>query len=171
MGRNYPPGAPLSIRGRAGLDFERAPTCSKVGVETKGFAMKIGELARLSGLSGHTIRYYERIGLLPRAPRDRAGRRDYDAAILAWIEFLGRLKTTGMPIREMLAYARLRAEGASKAGERRALLERHRVCVHKRLSELQASLLALDEKIAGYAGSTEKESRHGQRQQAKRRKV
>ena len=133
--------------------------------------MKIGELARLSGLSGHTIRYYERIGLLPRAPRDRAGRRDYDAAILAWIEFLGRLKTTGMPIREMLAYARLRAGGASTAGERRALLERHRVGVRKRLSELQASLLALDEKIAGYAGATEDGSRHGQRQQAKRRKV
>jgi DNA-binding transcriptional MerR regulator len=133
--------------------------------------MKIGELARLSGLSGHTIRYYERIGLLPRAPRDRAGRRDYDAAILAWIEFLGRLKTTGMPIREMLAYARLRAEGASTAGERRALLERHRVGVRKRLSELQASLLVLDEKIAGYAGSTEDGSRHGQRPPAKRRKV
>ena len=78
--------------------------------------MKIGELARRSGLTGHTIRYYERIGLLPRAPRDRAGRRDYDAAILDWIEFLGRLKTTGMPIREMLVYARLRAEGASTAG-------------------------------------------------------
>jgi DNA-binding transcriptional MerR regulator len=133
--------------------------------------MKIGELAKRSGLTGHTIRYYERIGLLPRARRDRSNQRDYDAAILDWIEFLGRLKTTGMPIREMLAYARLRAQGPSTAGERRALLERHPVGVRKRLSELQASLLVLDKKITGYAGSTEDGSRHDERQQAKRRKV
>lgn len=122
--------------------------------------MKIGELARRSGLSGHTIRYYERIGLLPRATRDRSNQRDYDAAILTWIEFLGRLKTTGMPIREMLVYARLRAVGAPTMDERRALLERHRVGVRRRVSELQAALLVLDEKIAGYAGSTEDASRH-----------
>ncbi len=133
--------------------------------------MKIGELAKRSGLTGHTIRYYERIGLLPRAERDRSNQRDYDAAILQWIEFLGRLKTTGMPIREMLAYARLRAEGASTTQERRALLERHRVGVRRRLSELQASLLVLDEKIAGYAGATEDEARHGERQKAKRRSI
>jgi DNA-binding transcriptional MerR regulator len=67
--------------------------------------MKIGELAKRSGLTGHTIRDYERIGLPPRAERNRSNQRDYDAAILRWIEFLGRLKTTGMPIREMLVYA------------------------------------------------------------------
>lgn len=64
--------------------------------------MKICELAKRSGLSAHTIRYYERIGLLPYADRDRSSRRDYDASILVWIAFIGRLKTTGMPIREML---------------------------------------------------------------------
>ena len=63
--------------------------------------MKIGELAKRTGLSPHTIRYYERIGLLPFADRDAGGRRDYDESILTWIEFLGRLKTTGMPIRAM----------------------------------------------------------------------
>jgi len=171
MGRFYRGGAPPSNRPYKALDFERAPTCSNIGVETKGLAMKIGELAKLSGLTGHTIRYYERIGLLPRAERDRSNQRDYDAAILRWIEFLGRLKTTGMPIREMLVYARLRAEGASTTQERRALLERHRVGVRRRLSELQASLSVLDEKIAGYAGATEDESRHDQRQKTKRRTV
>ncbi len=54
--------------------------------------MKIGELAKRSGLSAYTIRYYERIGLLPYADRDRSSRRDYDPDILVWIEFLGRLK-------------------------------------------------------------------------------
>ncbi|MGO4404702.1 MerR family transcriptional regulator [Bosea sp. RAF48] len=113
--------------------------------------MKIGELARRSGLSAHTIRYYERIGLLPYADRDRSSQRDYDASILVWIEFLGRLKTTGMPIREMLRYAALRERGSSTESERRAQLERHREQVRARVAELQACLLVLDTKIAGYA--------------------
>ncbi len=71
--------------------------------------MKIGTLARRSGLSAHTLRYYERIGLLPYADRDGSGQRDYDASILNWIEFLGRLKAANMPIREMLRYAELDA--------------------------------------------------------------
>ena len=56
--------------------------------------MKIGELARRCGVSEHTLRYYERIGLLPRPPRAASGHREYDPAVLVWIEFLGRLKTT-----------------------------------------------------------------------------
>jgi DNA-binding transcriptional MerR regulator len=54
--------------------------------------MKIGDLARRAGLSTHTIRYYERIGLLPRAPR-MSSQRDCDGTILPWIGFIGRLKT------------------------------------------------------------------------------
>lgn len=76
--------------------------------------MKIGELVKRSGLSAHTIRYYERIGLLPHADRDQSGQRDYDASILIWIEFLDRLKTTGMPIREMLRYAALRSAALAR---------------------------------------------------------
>lgn len=113
--------------------------------------MKIGELARRSGLTAHTIRYYERIGLLPYADRDRSRQRDYDASILVWIDFLHRLKTTGMPIREMLRYAALRAEGPGTETERRRLLERHRDAVSAHVADLQASLLVLDRKIAGYA--------------------
>ena len=75
--------------------------------------MKIGELAKRSGLTAHTIRYYERIGLIPHAVRDESRQRDYDASILIWIEFLGRLKTAGLPIREMLRYAALRDCGAA----------------------------------------------------------
>jgi DNA-binding transcriptional MerR regulator len=131
--------------------------------------MKIGELARLSGLSGHTLRYYERIGLLPRAPRDRAGRRDYDAAILAWIEFLGRLKTTGAPIRDMLVYARLRAEGAGTIGARRALLSAHRATVRRRVAELQACLVVLDRKIAAY--EAEEDASHDRRPETCKRKA
>lgn len=115
--------------------------------------MKIGVLAKQSGLSAHTIRYYERIGLLPFADRDQSRQRDYDASILVWIEFLGRLKSTGMPIREMLRYAKLRDQGASTATERRKLLEKHRQGVRDHVELLQSCLLVLDAKIAGYSGT------------------
>ena len=106
-----------------------------------------------SGLSAHTIRYYERIGLLPYADRDRSRQRDYDASILVWIEFLGRLKTTGMPIRDMLRYAALRERGVGTEAERRELLEQHRDACRAHVADLQACLLVLDTKIAGYAGA------------------
>ncbi len=76
--------------------------------------MKTRELAGLSGLSAHTLRYYERIGLLPYADRDRSSQRDYDASILTWLAFLGRFKTTGMPIRDMLRYPALRERGLER---------------------------------------------------------
>lgn len=119
--------------------------------------MKIGELAERSGMSAHTIRYYERIGLLPYAPRDSARQRDYDASILVWLAFLGRLKTTGMPIRQMLRYAALRARGAGTEAERRRLLVAHRDRVRAHVAELQDCLRVLDTKIAGYGGPTEEE--------------
>jgi DNA-binding transcriptional MerR regulator len=115
--------------------------------------MKIGDLAKRTGLSAHTIRYYERIGLLPRAVRDSSRQRSYDASILTWIEFIGRLKTTGMPIREMLRYAALREQGCVTDHERGELLRQHRERVRTRIAELQSCLLVLDAKIAGYAGS------------------
>ncbi|CAH1673730.1 MerR family transcriptional regulator [Chelatococcus asaccharovorans] len=118
--------------------------------------MKIGELAKRTGLSAHTIRYYERIGLIPYADRDRSRQRDYDASILIWIEFLGRLKTTGMPIRDMLRYAALRERGDGTEAERCDLLEQHRERVRAHLAELEACLLVLDTKIAGYAGDQQR---------------
>jgi DNA-binding transcriptional MerR regulator len=116
--------------------------------------MKIGELAQRSGLSAHTLRYYERIGLLPRAHRNSSRQRDYDPTILTWIEFLRRLKTTGMPLREMLRYARLREVGPKTEAERRRLLETHREQVRSHLAELQCCLASLDFKISNYAHST-----------------
>lgn len=112
--------------------------------------MKIAKLAELSGLTAHTIRYYERIGLLPRADRDAGGRRVYDASILEWFGFLGRLKTTGMPISKMLEYAALRERGDCTIAERRALLEDHRTVVRSRIAELDANLRFLDSKIDTY---------------------
>lgn len=121
--------------------------------------MKIGELARRSGLTAHTIRYYERIGLLPPALRDAGGQRAYDQATLTWIGFLQRLKVTGMPLREMRRYADLRAEGPGTEPARQALLEAHRDRVRRDIADRQAALQMLDTKIAGYAGDTSKRIR------------
>ncbi|MBB3592129.1 DNA-binding transcriptional MerR regulator [Rhizobium sp. BK529] len=118
--------------------------------------MKISDLAKRCGLSAHTLRYYERIGLLPYADRDRSGQRDYDASILSWIEFLGRLKTTGMPIRDMLLYAKLADSGKVTFSERRKLLEVHRERVRANLADLEACLRVLDGKIASYAEAEER---------------
>ena len=112
--------------------------------------MRIGELAAISGLSVHTIRYYERIGLMPAASRNCWGHRTYDPQTLVWIEFLGRLKTTGMPISEMLRYAKLRERGADSEAERQALLVAHRDVVQAHVAELMECLNVLDAKIAGY---------------------
>lgn len=122
--------------------------------------MKIGELARRTGLSLDTIRYYERIGLLPPADRNAARQRDYDPSILTWIAFLRRLKTTGMPIRDMVRYAALRAQGEETAAERGALLRHHRDAVQVHVDELHACLAVLDTKIAGYAGTTREDVNH-----------
>jgi len=122
-------------------------------VLTKASRMKIGELARRAGVSAHTIRYYERIGLLPYADRDGGGRRDYDASTLIWIEFLSRLKTTGMPIRDMLRYAAMRAAGPATEHDRHDLLDAHRDRVRAHVAELTSCLAVLDTKIAGYAST------------------
>jgi len=118
--------------------------------------MKIGELAKRAGLSAHTIRYYERIGLLPGAPRNASRQREYDASILVWIAFLGRLRTTGMPIRDMLRYAELVGGGNNTLCQRRQMLEEHRARVRGHVADLKACLRVLDGKIAFYTEAEER---------------
>lgn len=112
--------------------------------------MLIGDLALRTGLSIDTLRWYEKIGLLPKPTRDRGGRRVYDEAILVWIDFLARLKATGMPVAAMRDYARLRAAGPSTTTARRCLLEDHRARVAAEIAALAAGLTALDAKIDIY---------------------
>ncbi|WP_407049140.1 MerR family transcriptional regulator [Methyloraptor flagellatus] len=112
--------------------------------------MMIGDLARATGLSVDTLRWYEKIGLIRKPARDRGGRRVYPADTLDWIAFLGRLKSTGMSIAEMLDYARLREQGPATTAARRVMLERHRIRVRDDIAALTASLGALDDKIETY---------------------
>ncbi|WP_113703962.1 MerR family transcriptional regulator [Nonomuraea lactucae] len=114
--------------------------------------MTIQEAAQRSGLSAHTLRYYERIGLIHSVGRNSSGHRDYAERDLQWLAFLTKLRTTGMPIADMCRYAELSRAGAHTAGERRAMLERHRERVLARIAELSQDLTALDYKIEMYKG-------------------
>ena len=105
--------------------------------------------ARL-GLSAHTLRYYERIGLLDLVERAANGHRRYSAEDAAWVEFLRRLRATGMPIRQMQQFAALRRLGDATLQERRELLEAHQRTVLQRKAELEADLAAIAEKIHHY---------------------
>lgn len=113
--------------------------------------VSIAEAAVRSGLSIDTLRYYERIGLIDPPARDAGGRRQYTADDLGWIDFLTRLRTTGMSIRGMQHYADLCRQGPSTAGERRRLLLEQRAVVRARIEELSSCLGVLDYKITHYA--------------------
>jgi DNA-binding transcriptional MerR regulator len=110
----------------------------------------IAEAARRSGLSIDTLRYYERINLVDPPARDAGGRRAYSDADLTWLEFLTKLRTTGMPIKSMREYASLRRHGTASSGRRRAILVEQRRAVAARIAELQSCMEILDYKITNY---------------------
>ncbi|GAB3464748.1 MerR family transcriptional regulator [Actinophytocola sediminis] len=110
----------------------------------------IAEAAHRSGLSIDTLRYYERIELIDPPARDSGGRRVYNEADLAWLEFLTRLRTTGMPIRMMREYAKLRHQGVASTGRRKQILVSQRADVLDRIAELHSCLDVLNYKIANY---------------------
>src|SRR5215475_14563368 len=100
--------------------------------------VSIAEAARRTGVSVHTLRYYERAGLVVTpVDRTRAGRRRYRKLDLDWINICTRLRATGMPIRGIRRYAELVAAGPGNEQERLAVLEAHRAEVLNRLAEIQ----------------------------------
>ena len=112
--------------------------------------LTITEVAQRTGLSAYTLRYYERIGLISPVARATGGQRRYAAADMDWLDFLLRLRTTGMPIQGMQAFASLRSEGIATAGARREMLEAHRATVLAQVRALQQSEKVLQAKIAHY---------------------
>jgi DNA-binding transcriptional MerR regulator len=116
-----------------------------------GPGLGIAEAAAASGLTAHTLRYYERDGLLlGEIDRDLAGRRVYRPGDLSWIATVTRLRATGMAIRQIREYARLCRAGDGNEAERLALLLEHREQVLARLAEINVHLRAIDGKIAIY---------------------
>jgi DNA-binding transcriptional MerR regulator len=110
----------------------------------------IAEVVARTGLTAHTLRYYERAGLIEPPPREWNGHRRYTESDLGMITILTKLRATGMPIEGMRRYAALCRHGAGNEAERRALLLEHRKQVLSRLDQLQADLAVVDRKIEMY---------------------
>jgi DNA-binding transcriptional MerR regulator len=109
----------------------------------------IGEAAEKCGLSQHTLRWYERIGLLGNIERGSDGRRRFSDGDLNWLSLLTKLRATGMPVRDMQRYAELVRSGAGQA-ERLELLKRHREQVRRAIASQRECLKLLDAKVNNY---------------------
>ncbi|GAA2930093.1 MULTISPECIES: MerR family transcriptional regulator [Streptomycetaceae] len=113
----------------------------------------ISEVVALSGLTAHTLRWYERIGLMPHVDRSHTGQRRFSNRDLDWLSFVGKLRLTGMPVAGMVRYAELVRQGEHTFAERQELLESTRRDVRSRIAELQGTLAVLDFKIDFYGGA------------------
>ena len=117
----------------------------------------ISEFSRLTNLGIHTLRYYEHENLIT-PKRNSSNRRCYSDKDLAWIEFIKRLKDTGMPIKEIQRYAELRAEGDLTLNERMEMLTVHRESLNEQIKVLQEHMAKLDDKIDFYRQEIERTS-------------
>lgn len=112
--------------------------------------LSIQQVSKKTGLSVHTLRYYEKIGLLSGVNRESNGYRCYTETDISWIDFLICLRTLGMPINQMKHFSDLRCLGHSSVNERLELLESHRENVLGHLKDLQESLGKIEQKIEHY---------------------
>ncbi|MDE7170226.1 MAG: MerR family transcriptional regulator [Mucispirillum sp.] len=119
--------------------------------------MKIGEFSKRTGLSIDTLRYYEKEKLLT-PQRDFNDRRVYCEADIRWVEFIIRLKETGMPLKEIRRYARLRAKGDCTMNERLEMLIAHKANLEAQIEKLNEHNKRLDDKIKYYRDEISKSS-------------
>ena len=116
--------------------------------------MSVQQFAARTGLTAHTLRYYEKIGLLRHVARDANGRRVYGPRDLEWVGFILRLKDTNMALDDIIRYADLRELGDSTLEARQALLEAHAAKLQERLQRDREHLDALEAKIELYRQQT-----------------
>lgn len=133
------------------LDRLRRQDASAPAADT---TLTIAEMAERTGVSAHTLRYYERIGLLSVA-RDAAGYRLYTARDYARVVFLNRMRMTGMSIRDLQRYVALVQEGEATVPVRRDLMLAHRDAIRAQIQELVFALETVEFKIAAYDGHPE----------------
>jgi len=112
--------------------------------------MTIKEMAELVGISADTLRYYERIGVIPSVTRTVHGVRDYDEIHLEWIQSILKLKASGMTLEMIIEYVRLANVGDSTIEARKQLLEEEQERITAKIEELQDRLATINLKIADY---------------------
>ena len=132
--------------------------------------MTIAEVSKKYELSADTLRYYERIGLVPPVPRNNSGIRDYDTESCQWVELMKCMRSAGVQIEALIEYVALFQQGDETIGARKALLIEQRDQLVERMAEMQRSLDRLNDKIERYdQGLMTKEHllRHLQSQQSR----
>ena len=151
-----PSSEPDDVRLREALRLVAVPPSDDIGAERwpDATGWDIATTAHRLGISAHTLRYYERIGLV-RVGRDASGYRRYDAAAVRRLVFLTRMRTSGMPIRDLRRYIELVEAGRDTVPERLALLTEHREGLRARIDELRLALAATEYKIAAYTRELE----------------
>jgi DNA-binding transcriptional MerR regulator len=112
--------------------------------------LHIGDVAARTGRSVHTIRWYERQGLIPGVCRDGGGRRVYSPHHVGWLDLMERLRSTGMSISEMRKYTALAQQGAAALPQRHALLSEHQVRVRQNIRRWTEALALIEAKIEFY---------------------
>ena len=112
--------------------------------------MTIAEVSRAYGLTADTLRYYERVGLLPHVHRNQSGIRDYTEQDCGWVEFIKCMRGAGLPVETLIEYVGLFGQGDETIPARKELLMEQRRQLAARIGEMQAVLDRLDKKIEGY---------------------
>ena len=112
--------------------------------------MTIAEVSRAYGISADTLRYYERIGLIPPVPRTKGGVRNYGEESCGWIQLMKCMRAAGVQIEALIDYVDLFRQGDATIGARKALLMEQRDQLVARMEEMQASLDLLNLKIDRY---------------------
>lgn len=112
--------------------------------------MNIAEVSKKYGLTADTLRYYERIGLLPHIARNKSGNRDYSETDCGWIVFIKCMRSAGLSIEVLSEYISLFRKGDATLKEREELLIRERNRLQERIQAMQATLDRLNYKIEMY---------------------
>ena len=112
--------------------------------------MTIKEASQVTGVSADTLRYYERIGLIPAVPRNESGIHNYDEASIGWINFIKCMRGAGLPIEALIEYVALCKEGDKTEVSRKAILIEQRDILQQRIESLQKTLVKLNYKIDNY---------------------
>jgi DNA-binding transcriptional MerR regulator len=117
--------------------------------------LTIQDVSEVTGLSAHTLRYYERIGLIHPIDREENTRRCYTADDVGWIDFLLKLRATGMSVKDMQRYAKLQRQGDKTLPQRVEMLEALRGNVEERINQLNEHLKLVRYKIGIYTQMVE----------------
>lgn len=112
--------------------------------------MTIAEVSKKFDLTADTLRYYERIGLLPSVNRNSSGNRDYTEEDYRWVHFIKCMRSAGLSIEVLIEYVSLFQKGNETTGIRKELLLEQRKQIVEKIDGLQNTLAYLDIKIDGY---------------------